>query len=410
MNASCRFCSTELDVVVCDLGMSPLANAYLTEPQLHQPEPFYPLRAFVCQKCLLVQLEEFESPERIFGEYAYFSSYSESWLDHCKKYVEQMCQQLGLGDASRVVEVASNDGYLLQYFVEAGIPVTGIEPAANVADAAVRKGVPTHVEFFGAKFGKRLADDDGGADLLIANNVLAHVPDINDFAQGIRNALKPDGVATLEFPHLLRLMQQNQFDTIYHEHFSYFSLLTVERILSANGLAVFDVEELTTHGGSLRLHVRHAEHASRPRTRHVAELLQKELEFGLGDVATYLAFAERIKSAKLELLEFVISAKRESKRIAAYGAPAKGNTLLNYCGIGRDFIDFTVDRSPAKQGRYLPGTHIPIYEPERLFELRPDYVLLLPWNLRDEIVGTLAGISDWGGRVVVPIPSVEVIP
>ena len=389
--------------------MSPLANAYLTGPELHQPEAFYPLRVFVCEKCLLVQLEEFESPEHIFGEYAYFSSYSGSWLAHCKAYAQQMLTELKLDGESHVVEVASNDGYLLQYFVEAGIPVTGIEPAVNVADAAIERGIPTRVEFFGAELGKRLADDGAGADLLIANNVLAHVPDLNDFVAGIRHVLKPDGIATLEFPHLLQLMRHNQFDTIYHEHFSYFSMLAVERILSANGLYVFDVHELPTHGGSLRLLVRHTERASHPTVGRVAELLQKEREFGLEDIPTYLAFADRIRSVKLELLEFVISAKREGRRIAAYGAPAKGNTLLNYCGIGRDFIDFTVDVSPAKQGRYLPGTHIPVFKPERIFELQPDYVLMLPWNLKDEIMGSLAGISDWGGRVVLPIPSVEVV-
>ena len=410
MSVSCRFCSAMLSTVVCDLGMSPLANAYLTETQLHEPEPFYPLRVFVCEKCLLVQLEEFESPAHIFDEYAYFSSYSDSWLAHCKEYAQDMCSLLRLDGNSHVIEVASNDGYLLQYFVQAGISVTGVEPAANVANAAIEKGIPTQIEFFGAELGKRLADSGMSADLLIANNVLAHVPDVNGFVVGIRNVLKQGGIATLEFPHLLRLMQQNQFDTIYHEHFSYFSLLTVVRIFSTHGLTVFDIDELDTHGGSLRLKVCHSDNTSPVSDGRVTKLIQEELKFGLGDTAVYAAFAERIRSVKLKLLNFVITAKREGKCIAAYGAPAKGNTLLNYCGIGRDFIDFTVDRNPAKQGCYLPGTHIPIYAPERIFELKPDYVLVLPWNLKDEIMDSLAVITDWGGRAVLPIPDVEMLP
>jgi SAM-dependent methyltransferase len=368
-------------------------------------EPYYPLHAWVCDRCWLVQLEAFESPQEIFGDYAYFSSYSDSWLEHARRYTAAMVPRLGLGPASQVVEIASNDGYLLQYFHAAGIPVLGIEPAANVAEAARARGVTTRVEFFGERLGRQLADEGFAADLLIGNNVFAHVPDINDFAAGFAPALKADGVLTLEFPHLLRLIAERQFDTIYHEHFSYLSLGTVQRVLERHGLRVFDVDELPTHGGSLRVHACRSGSARWMRTPAVDEVLSREASAGLGRLETYTAFDEAVKSTKREILSFLIEAKRAGKRICGYGAPAKGNTLLNYCGIGTDFIDFTVDRNPAKQGTLLPGSRIPVRAPEAIAEARPDLVLILPWNLRDEIAAQMAHIREWGGRFVVPIPS-----
>ena len=357
MTGACRFCDTTLEFTFCDLGMSPLSNSYLEERQLHSMEPFYPLHAYVCHCCFLVQLEEFESPEKIFSEYAYFSSYTDSWLEHSRNYAALMQARLGLDGSSQVVEIASNDGYLLQYFARQGIPVLGIEPAANVAAAAAKKGIPTLVRFFGVEVAQELAAAGQRADLLLGNNVLAHVPDINDFIAGMALVLKPDGLITMEFPHLLRLMQNRQYDTIYHEHFSYFSLLSVERIFAAHGLQVFDVDELPTHGGSLRIYCRHAQgEAVRD---SILELRRTEADAGLGNLQTYASFADDVAESKRKLLEFLVAAKHEGRRIAAYGAPAKGNTLLNYCGIRQDFVDFTVDRSPEKQGRFLPGTHIP---------------------------------------------------
>lgn len=409
MTAPCRFCGTGLQHVFCDLGMSPLSNAYLAADRLNQMEPFYPLRAYVCAQCFLVQLEEFESPEQIFSDYAYFSSYSDSWLEHSRSYTQLMRQQLQLDGNSKVIEIASNDGYLLQYFANEGIPVLGVEPAANVAAAAEKKGIKTCVEFFGLQTARRMRAEGESADLLLGNNVLAHVPDINDFVAGLKVILKPDGLVTMEFPHLLQLIDKNQFDTIYHEHFSYLSLLAVERIFAHHGLALHDVDELPTHGGSIRIHAAHAE-SGRAASDALRRLRDTEKTAGLADLATYLDFADRAPTAKRELLSFLVAAKADGKRIAAYGAPAKGNTLLNYCGIREDFIDYTVDRSPAKQGRFLPGTHIPVFSPDRISETRPDYVLILPWNLRDEIVQTMAHIRDWGGQFVVPIPQVEVLP
>ena len=405
----CRFCSAPLSDSVCDLGVSPLANALLLPEQLGQMEPFYPLHAFVCRGCFLVQLGEFATPERIFGEYVYFSSYSESWLRHARDYAEMITARLGLGTESLVVELASNDGYLLQSFVARGIPVLGVEPAANVAPAAEARGVPTLVRFFGAALARELAEGGTRADLVVGNNVLAHVPDLNDFVEGIRIVLKPGGTATLEFPHLLRLLEERQFDTIYHEHFSYFSLLTVCRVFAAHGLEVHDVEELPTHGGSLRIYARHATGESPAPTPRVAELLRLEEARGLRRVETYAAFAERVKETKRGLLRFLVEAKDRGKRIVAYGAAAKGNTLLNYCGVGTDFVDYVVDLSPHKQGRFLPGTRIPVHDPARVAETRPDYLLVLPWNLRDEIVRQMAHVREWGGRFVVAIPEVEVL-
>jgi 2-polyprenyl-3-methyl-5-hydroxy-6-metoxy-1,4-benzoquinol methylase len=404
----CRFCGAVLRYTFVDLGMSPLANAYLTPAQLRHMEPFYPLHVYVCEKCFLVQLEEFEHPENIFRDYAYFSSYSSTWLQHARAYVDMATQRFGLGKHSQVIEIASNDGYLLQYFAAKGIPVLGIEPAANVAAAAKAKGVPTLVQFFGEHMACLLENDGVKADLLVGNNVLAHVPRLNDFVKGLKILLKPHGVITLEFPHLLRLMAENQFDTIYHEHFSYFSLKTATTIFAAHGLTLFDVEELPTHGGSLRIYVRHSENASHPIDRRVADVLAKEEAAGFTCLEHYLSFARQVEATKRQLLDFLISVKREGKSIVGYGAPAKGNTLLNYCGVRSDFLDYTVDLSPHKQNQFLPGTHIPIYHPERIRQTKPDYVLILPWNLKDEIMEQLSYIRQWGAQFVAPIPAVRV--
>jgi len=371
-------------------------------------EPFYPLHVYVCGDCFLVQLEEFVPPEEIFTEYAYFSSYSDSWLSHARTYVEMVTSRFGLSGNSFVVELASNDGYLLQYFVEKRIPVLGVEPAANVAAAAVSKGVPTLVKFFGERTARDLVSQGTLADLIVGNNVLAQVPDLNDFVRGMKLLLKPGGVITVEFPHLLRLIEENQFDTIYHEHFSYFSFRTAERVFAEHGLVLFDVEEIPTHGGSLRIYGCHAEDGSKGVSDAVRQLKEVEVAFGLANLERYASFGENVKETKRKLLEFLIRAKRERKRISGYGAPGKGNTLLNYCGIRTDFIDFTVDRNPYKQGKFLPGTHIPIYSPEKIRQERPDYVLIMPWNFQDEILRQLGYIREWGGKFVVFIPEVTV--
>jgi C-methyltransferase-like protein/putative zinc binding protein/methyltransferase family protein len=405
---ACRACGAGLRHTFVDLGKSPLCESYLRADQLNDMEPFYPLHVYVCDRCFLVQLQEYVSPEAIFAEYAYFSSYSDSWLAHAQRYTDHMIARLGLSAASHVVEVASNDGYLLQYFVARGIPVLGIEPAANVAKAATDKGVPTLVKFFGRETARELAARGPLADLLIGNNVLAQVHDVNDFVAGLKLLLASSGVLTLEFPHLMRLVSDNQFDTIYHEHFSYFSLLSVTRVLASHGLAIYDVEELDTHGGSLRIYARHEADPSRSVTPRVTALQSREAEAGLGALPYYRQFAERVRETKRKLLDFLIAAKRDGKSIAGYGAPGKGNTLLNYCGIRGDFLDYTVDRNPYKHGKFLPGTHIPIHPPARIRETRPDYVLVLPWNLKHEIMGQLAYIREWGGRFVIPIPEVQV--
>jgi 2-polyprenyl-3-methyl-5-hydroxy-6-metoxy-1,4-benzoquinol methylase len=407
-DSTCRHCRSKLHRSFCDLGVSPLANSYVAAKDFNKGEVFYPLHAFVCEECLLVQLQDFETASNIFSEYAYFSSYSQSWLDHARAYAEQMIGRLGLGPTSSVMELASNDGYLLQYFAGAGIPVLGIEPAANVAKVAVERGIRTLVRFFGTKTATELVAGGEKADLLIGNNVLAHVPDLNDFVEGMKLALKPSGVITMEFPHLLRLMQENQFDTIYHEHFSYFSFITVVNVFASKGLRIFDVQQLPTHGGSLRIFATHAE-SSVATTPAVAQLLAEERTAGLHELETYSAFAERARTTKRKLLKFLIQAKDEGKKVVGYGAPAKGNTLLNYCGIGQDMIDYTVDRSPHKQGTFLPGSRLPIFGPEKVQETKPDYVLILPWNLETEIVSQMAHIRDWGGRFVVPIPTVRVL-
>jgi len=404
----CRSCGAPLTRTFVDLGLSPLANGYLRPDQLGQMEPFYPLHAYVCDACLLVQLEEFESPAQIFSDYLYFSSFSRLWLDHARAYAGHMIGELGLGPRSLVVEIASNDGYLLQYFKEQGVPVLGVEPAANVAQAALDKGVPTEVAFFGRETARRLCARGVVPDLIAANNVLAHVPDLDDFVAGFKMLLAPAGILTVEFPHLLRLIAGLQFDTIYHEHFSYLSLLAIGPVFARHGLAIVDVEELPTHGGSLRLFVAHA--GSRAVSPRVAALCETERAAGLGRPEGYDGFAEAVIRVKCDLLEFLIGARRAGRRIAAYGAPAKGNTLLNYCGIGPELVGFTVDRSPHKQGHVLPGSHIPILAPEAVFERRPDDLLILPWNLRDEIMEQMSGIRAWGGRFVVPIPALEVLP
>jgi 2-polyprenyl-3-methyl-5-hydroxy-6-metoxy-1,4-benzoquinol methylase len=405
---SCRFCSTRLTEVFADLGMSPLANSYLKREQLAVMEPFYPLRAWVCGSCKLVQLEEFEKPDEIFADYAYFSSVSTSWLAHAERYVAHIIERFGFGPQSQVIEIASNDGYLLQYFHSRGVPVLGIEPARNIAQTAIAKGIPTRVEFFGHESATRLAAEGIRADLLIGNNVYAHVPDLHSFTQGIHTILKPAGVVTLEFPHLLQLMQESQFDTIYHEHFSYFSLLVVQQIFERHDLKIFDVQQLPTHGGSLRVFGTCKENDALSICDSVHHVLEQERKAGLGNAAAYRAFATRVVQMKCDLLEFLIAAWRSGKAVAGYGAPAKGNTLLNYCGIGPELLPYTVDLSPHKQGLYLPGTHIPIAAPERIAETRPDYVLILPWNLKDEITAQMRHVRDWGGRFVVAIPSLQV--
>jgi hypothetical protein len=406
--STCRCCAAPLSVKFADLGMTPMANSFVPPERAHGMEPYYPLCAYVCEECQLVQLAAFESPEAIFGDYLYFSSFSESWLRHAEAYVTRMIERFALGPSSSVVEIASNDGYLLQYFKQRGVPVLGVDPAANVAEKAIAKGIPTEVAFFGAETARRLQARGVRPVLMAANNVLAHVPDLHDFVEGFRILLAPEGVATFEFPHLLRLMDQNQFDTIYHEHFSYLSMSVVEALFARHGLTVFDVEELKTHGGSLRVFARHAANDALARTPAVAAVRGAEQAAGLGKSDTYRRFAEGVVNSKCALLEFLIDARRSGKQVAAYGAPAKGNTLLNYGGIGPELISFTVDLSPHKQGLLLPGTRIPIRAPSAIVEEKPDYLLILPWNLKEEIASQMAVIRDWGGRFVVPIPQVEV--
>ena len=404
MTLSCRFCAAPLEATFADLGMSPFANSYIAPERANAMEPFYPLHAYVCSRCFLVQLGEFESPEHIFSDYLYFSSYSSSWLEHSKRYVEAMTERFGLDESSQVVEIASNDGYLLQYFVQRGIPVLGIEPAANVAEVAeTERGVQTLVRFFGVETATDVAASRQ-ADLLLGNNVLAHVPDLNDFVGGMKVLLADDGVITMEFPHLMQLMELNQWDTIYHEHFSYFSFSTVSRVFEAHGLRLFDVEELPTHGGSLRIFGCHADDGAKPQTERAAELLQREDAAGYNALETYEAYGARVIEDKQQILSTLIELKRAGKRVVGYGAPAKGNTLLNYCGVGPEFVEYTVDLNPHKQGHLLPGTHIPIRSPEAIREDQPDVVLILPWNLKDEIMEQLAFIRDWGGEFAVRTP------
>jgi SAM-dependent methyltransferase len=405
----CRFCGTPLEHRVVDLGMSPLCESYIPPERLDAMEPFYPLNVWVCSNCLLVQLNEYVTPKEIFTEYAYFSSYSTSWLRHASDYTAMAVERLRLDRESFVVELASNDGYLLRNFVERGIPCMGIEPAANVADVARELGVPTTVSFFDESLGLQLAEAGKQADLVIGNNVLAHVPDLNSFVAGISHLVKPTGTVTMEFPHLMRLFDENQFDTIYHEHFCYFSLLAAEAVFAGHAMTIFDVEELWTHGGSLRIFARPAADTGRPVSERVLELRHREEAAGYRDLATYERFEEQVRETKRKILELLSELKREGRTIVGYGAPGKGNTLLNYCGIRSDFIDFTVDRNPYKQGQFLPGTHIPICAPEQIDEAKPDYIFILPWNVKDEILAQLDYARGWGARFIVPIPEPVVV-
>lgn len=410
LKSKCRFCNSELNYSVVDLGMSPLCQKHVKPENANDMEKFYPLHAYICQKCWLMQLEQFATPDEIFADdYAYFSSYSESWLEHARKYTELMISRFNLKSTSFVVEIASNDGYLLQWFLQNGISVLGIDPAANVAEVAIKKGIKTEVKFFGKKAVRQLVEKYGKADLLVGNNVLAHVPDINDFVAGMKDMLAANGVITMEFPHLQRLIEKNEFDTIYHEHFSYLSFIAVNRIFSHHGITLFDVEELPTHGGSLRIYGRHTDDVSKEVTDRAKELIQRELDLGFESLEYYSKFEEQVKETKRKLLDFLIDAKRKGKIIIGYGAPGKGNTLLNYCGIKTDFLDYTVDMSPHKQNNLLPGSHIPILHPDMIKKTKPDYVLILPWNLKDEIINQHKYIREWGGKFVVPIPELKVV-
>jgi len=406
---ACRFCATPLTTTFVDLGTSPLCQRHVTPERFNHAESFYPLHVYVCDKCHLVQLPEYCAREEIFdAEYGYFSSFSDTMLKHAEAYVNMMIPRFGLGKQSKVVELASNDGYLLQYFVKAGVPVLGIDPTANTAAAAEKKGVRTLVQFFGVDTAKKVKAAEGSANLILGNNVLAHVPDINDFVGGMKVLLAPGGVVTMEFPQLLHLIEQKYWDTIYHEHFSYLSFTTVEKIFAAQGLTLFDVDDISTHGGSIRIYAKHADDATKPIDARVAAMKAKEKAAGHFDLSYYTNFGEMVKESKRSIVEFLIEAKRAGKSVACYGAPGKGNTLLNYCGIRTDFVDYTVDRSPHKQGNFLPGTRIPIHSPDKIRETKPDYLLLLPWNLKDEIMKQMADIRAWGGKFVVPIPDVKV--
>jgi SAM-dependent methyltransferase len=404
----CRLCRAPLTTTFVDLGMSPLCESYVTKDQIDQMEAFYPLHVLVCNNCFLVQLREYVAPEDIFSEYAYFSSYSTYWVDHARRYCEMIKTRLGLGSKSQVFEIASNDGYLLQHFVRLGVPAIGVEPAANVAEAARQRNVSTIVDFFGRRLARSLVGDGKRADLIIGNNVLAQIPDLDDFVGGMSTLLAPNGVITLEFPHLEQLIKENQFDTIYHEHFSYFSFVAIECLARMHGLKLFDVERLSTHGGSLRVYMCHSGASYAP-SDAVNSLLEHERKIGFEDIRTYRSFSTQVHQTKRRLLSFLIERKEEGAKLCGYGAPGKGNTLLNYCGIGTDFLDFTVDRNPHKQGRYTPGMHIPILPVSAIDDARPDYILILPWNLKEEIVSQLRHVGDWGCKFVVAIPNVEVI-
>jgi SAM-dependent methyltransferase len=405
--AECRFCAAPLRHTFVDLGTSPLANSFLTEEQLHQGELYYPLHAYVCERCLLVQLEEFESPAGIFSDYVYFSSVSTSWVEHARRYAEAAIQRFGLGPDSSVVEIASNDGYLLQWFAQAGVPVLGVEPARNIAKVAEERGIPSLVEFFGTEVATRLAAERSRPDLVIGNNVLAHVPNINDFVEGLGILLAPGGTITMEFPHLQRLIAETQFDTIYHEHFSYLSLVAVDQVFAAHGLRLYDVEELRSHGGSLRIYACHDD-APHETSARLTELREREEASGLRELATYTSFGERVRALKLELLEFLLRARAEGKRVAGYGAAAKGVTMVNYCGVRSDLLEYVADRSEHKQGLFMPGSRIPVVAPEHVDETPPDYLLILAWNLKDEIIQQMAHLRDRGTRFVTPVPHVEV--
>ena len=407
---NCRFCNHPLSKEFIDLVNSPASNSFLTAEQLNEPETFYPLKVYTCDKCFLVQVDEYKKSDAIFSsDYVYFSSYSKSWLAHCKAYTDLMQARFGFNSDSLIAEIASNDGYLLQYFKEKGIPVLGIEPTSNTAQIAIDKGIPTVTEFFGVALAKQLVSEGKKADLLLGNNVLAHVPDILDFVGGMKILLNRGGVITMEFPHLVQLIENNQFDTIYHEHFSYLSFYTVQQIFESQGLEMFDVEEIPTHGGSLRIYAKHKEDNSKTISANVAQLIDKEVLKGINDMAYYAGFQQRAEQIKLDLWSFLIEQKRKGKKVAAYGAAAKGNTLLNYCGVKNDLIAFVVDANPHKQNKFLPASHIPVTHEAYLKAEKPDFVIILPWNLKTEITQQLAYIKEWGGEFVVPIPSVTVI-
>jgi SAM-dependent methyltransferase len=408
-NYECRFCGNKINHVFVDLGISPLSNAFLSEENLKQPEKKFPLKVYVCENCFLVQLPEFETPKNIFNDYAYFSSYSKSWLKHAENYVNMISEKIRLDKDNLVIELASNDGYLLQFFKKKGIPVKGIEPAANVAKVAEEKGIETIVKFFGEKLAKKLVNEKTKADLIIGNNVLAHVPNINDFVKGISILLKTNGIVNMEFPHLLQLIKYNQFDTIYHEHFSYLSLNSVKKIFEFHNLEIFDVDEISTHGGSLRIYAKHKGNENFEIKKSVNELLEKENVFGLSDLSFYLDFSKKVESVKQELIDFFHDAKQNEKKIVCYGAAAKGNTLLNFCQIGQESIEYVVDNNPHKQGLYLPGSHLPIKNPEEIKKIKPDFILILPWNIKEEIMKDISFIRDWGGKFVIPIPKVIII-
>jgi SAM-dependent methyltransferase len=406
----CRFCNNKLTCDFIDLINSPPSNSYLTVEQLNEPETYFPLKLYLCEKCFLVQIDEYKKSNEIFNDnYAYYSSYSTSWLAHCKRYVDTIIDRFELDRGSQVIEIASNDGYLLQYFKEKNIPAIGIEPSSNVASVAINKGIETITDFFGEELASRLVEDNIKADLIIGNNVFAHVPDVNDFVKGLKTILKDDGIITLEFPHLMQLIEQNQFDTIYHEHYSYFSLYTASQIFKGHELEIFDVDTIPTHGGSLRVYGRHQDGDSKEISKRVIDLLAKENSKGMCSIDYYTGFIEKVEKVKIDLIEFLISKKKEKVSVAAYGAAAKGNTLLNYCGIKNDYIEFIVDASPHKQGQYLPGSHIPIVNEEMIRKNKPEYILILPWNLKDEITEQLGYIREWKGKFVIPIPKLEII-
>jgi C-methyltransferase C-terminal domain/Putative zinc binding domain/Methyltransferase domain len=407
---TCRFCKAPLEHVFIDLNNSPASNSFLTKEQLNEPEVFYPLKVYTCTNCFLVQVDEYKKSDAIFNkEYAYFSSYSKDWLAHSKAYVEKMIQRFGFNSNSLVVEIASNDGYLLQYFKGKNVPVLGIEPTANTAKVAVDKGIETVVDFFGVRLAKELSSKNKKADLLLGNNVLAHVPDIVDFVGGMKILLKDTGIITMEFPHLVQLINNNQFDTIYHEHFSYLSFYTVKQIFEADGLYLFDVEELPTHGGSLRIYATHSENRKQPISQNVQSLLEKEFNTGINKIEYYSGFTKKAFKAKIQLLEFLIDQKMQNKKVVAYGAAAKGNTLLNYCGVKNDLIDFVVDANPHKQNKFLPASHIPVVSEDEIKKTKPEFVIILPWNLKSEITSQLSYIREWGGKFVIPIPEIEII-
>ena len=406
-NETCRFCNSILNPIFLDLGKTPLANSFLSESDLQKDEPFFPLQVYVCNECYLVQLKQFKTPDEIFSEYAYFSSYS--MLEHAENYVEMILKRFHFNENSLVVELASNDGYLLQYFKKKQIPFLGIEPAENVAKSAIKNDIPTIIDFFSEDLAINLKNDGKQTDLIIANNVLAHVPELNKFVKGIKILLKDNGIATIEFPHLLNLIEKNQFDTIYHEHFSYFSLFTAMKVFSHHNLEIFDVEEISTHGGSLRLYVKHTINNHLSITSNVKMILNKEQEYRLDDINTYNNFSKRVMEVKGKLREFLLASKKTGKKVIGYGAPAKGNTLLNFCKIDQSMLSYTVDKSIQKQGLYLPGTHIPIKSPEEIKKSKPDYLLILPWNLQEEIMTEMSFIREWGGKFIIPIPEVKVI-